>query len=190
MYSNTYTQMDAKDILPDIIIDDSADDYVETDEESEDEPEPPKSRPPASEIFAGQPTIQVEVESEEEETAEPQPVAQLEIQPIAKPKRQASSKQKEHLARIRVKAAESRRQKAAQKKQSAVHSAPHPTFSETDVDRLLDRYKERRNAKKPKPKRNEDSLRAATPAANERNADSSDLHTVPAPDDPWAECFL
>ena len=43
--------MDAKDILPDIIIDDSADDYVETDEESEDEPQ--KSRPPASEIFAG-----------------------------------------------------------------------------------------------------------------------------------------
>ena len=107
MYSIIYTRMDSADILPEIMIDDSADAYVETDEESEEEPEPPsKSRPPASEIFAGQPTIQVEVESDEEqvEPAEPQPVAQLEIQPIAKPKRQASSKQKEHLARIRVKA--------------------------------------------------------------------------------------
>ena len=91
-------------ILPEIVIDDSADAYVETDEESEEEVEPPKSRPPASEIFACQPTIQVETESEEEEE-EAQPVAELEIQPIAKPKRQASSKQKEHLARIRVKAA-------------------------------------------------------------------------------------
>ena len=103
MYSIIYTRMDSADILPEIMIDDSADAYVETDEESEEEP-PPKSRPPASEIFAGQPTIQVEVESEEEEPEEPQPVAQLEVQPIAKPKRQASSKQKEHLARIRVKA--------------------------------------------------------------------------------------
>ena len=66
------------------------------------EPLLPKSRAPTSEIFASQPTIQVEIESEEEEA---QPVAELEIQPIAKPKRQASSKQKEHLARIRVKAA-------------------------------------------------------------------------------------
>jgi len=46
MYSNTYTQIDTKDILPDIVIDDSAEDYVETEDESEDEPEPHKSRPP------------------------------------------------------------------------------------------------------------------------------------------------
>ena len=70
MYSIIYTRMDSADILPEIMIDDSADSYVETDEESEEEPEPPpKSRPPASEIFGGQPTIQVEVESEEEEAA-------------------------------------------------------------------------------------------------------------------------
>ena len=105
MYIVLYIHMESTDdsILPEIVIDDSADAYVETDEESEEEVEPPKSRPPASEIFASQPTIQVQIESEEEE--EPQPVAELEIQPIAKPKRQASSKQKEHLARIRVKAA-------------------------------------------------------------------------------------
>ena len=184
MYSNTYTQMDAKDILPDIIIDDSADDYVETDEESEDEPEPQKSRPPASEIFAGKQPIEVEVEIESEEESqqpreEPQPVAQLEIQPIAKPKRQASNKQKEHLARIRVKAVESRRQKAAQKKSPPAQSIQHPTFTEQDVDRLLDRYKERRKAKKPKPKRNEDSLPAEQP-----------LHNIQPMDDPWADCFL
>ena len=104
MYSIMYTHMDKGmetdvSVLPEIVIDDSADAYVETDEESEEEAEPPKSRPPASEIVASQPAIQVDIESEEEEEEEPQPVAHLEIQPIAKPKRQASSKQKEHLAR-------------------------------------------------------------------------------------------
>ena len=78
MYIVLYIHMESTDdsILPEIVIDDSADAYVETDEESEEEVEPPKSRPPASEIFASQPTIQVEIESEEEEE-EPQPVAEL-----------------------------------------------------------------------------------------------------------------
>ena len=79
-----YTHMDKGmetdvSVLPEIVIDDSADAYVETDEESEEEAEPPKSRPPASEIVASQPAIQVDIESEEEEEEEPQPVAHLEI---------------------------------------------------------------------------------------------------------------
>jgi hypothetical protein len=123
------------------------------------------------------------------EERQPEPAPELSVEPIAKPKRQASAKQREHLARIRVKAAESRRQKTAQRQQrpATARSTPHPTFSEGDVDRLLDRYKERRKAKKV----------AAPPAVTkpERNVD---LLSVPAaasftqavPDDPWAECFL
>ena len=94
---------------------------------------------------------EVEVElSDDDEPAEPAPAPQLSIEPVAKPKRQASAKQREHLARIRVKAAESRRQKTAlrQPRPATARSTPHPTFSEGDVDRLLDRYKERRKAKK------------------------------------------
>ena len=182
--------MDTKDILPDIVIDDSAEDYVETEDESEDEPEPHKSRPPASEIFAGkhQIEVEVEVESEEEESQQPreEPAAQLEIKPIAKAKRQASNKQKEHLARIRVKAVESRKQKAAQKKSLPAKSIQHPTFTEQDVDRLLDRYKERRKAKKVVKTNPDSSAPPQSPAHI-----NADLHVAPPiPDDPWADCFL
>ena len=43
--------MPDSDLLPEIIIDDSAEGYVETDDEAEEEEPPEKSRPPASEIF-------------------------------------------------------------------------------------------------------------------------------------------
>ena len=196
--------MPDSDLLPEIIIDDSADGYVETDDEMEEEEPPEKSRPPASEIFHSQsqqdePVLEVEMPEEElPEERQPEPAPELSIEPIAKPKRQASAKQREHLARIRVKAAESRRQKTAQRRQqqqrpATARSTPHPTFSDGDVDRLLDRYKERRRVKK-----------AANPAAEKPtvakiNPDSSsrthpetnaNLLTVPAADDPWAECFL
>ena len=68
------------------------------------EEEPVKSRPPASEIFQSEtaakeqppkePVLEVEQCSEEEPAPEPAP--QLSIQPIQKPKRQASAKQREH----------------------------------------------------------------------------------------------
>ena len=148
--------MPDSDLLPEIVIDDSADGYVETDDEmEEDELVAVKSHPPASEIFHSQsqqdePVLEVEMPASSEAAAEPAP--ELSIEPIAKPKRQASAKQREHLARIRVKAAESRRQKTAQRRQqqrpATARSTPHPTFSDGDVDRLLDRYKERRKAKK------------------------------------------
>ena len=186
--------MPDSDLLPEIIIDDSADGYVETDDEMEEEEPPEKSRPPASEIFHSQsqqdePVLEVEVEEELPEERQPEPAPELSVEPIAKPKRQASAKQREHLARIRVKAAESRRQKTAQRQQrpATARSTPHPTFSEGDVDRLLDRYKERRRAKKvaappvvTKPERNVDLL--SVPAAAS--------FTQAVPDDPWAECFL
>jgi translation initiation factor IF-2 len=186
------------DLLPEIVIDDSNPDYVETDEEAEhSDEEPVKSRPPASEIFQSEtaaaqepppeePVLEVEQSSEEEPAPEPAP--QLSIQPIQKPKRQASTKQREHLARIRVKAAESRKKQATERqKEQPARRSTHPTFSDDDVDRLLDRYKERRKAKKAsKPAVTKPD--SSTPAPAQTNAD---LHTVPQPlDDPWAECFL
>jgi len=188
--------MPETDLLPEIVIDDTADGYVETDEEPQSEEEPPaKSRPPASEIFQGStrppsPEPVLEVEQSDEEPAaepEPQPAPELSIQPIKKPKRQASAKQREHLARIRVKAAESRRKQATQKPRPATaRSTPHPTFSDGDVDRLLDRYKERRKAKKAVKTKPDSSALQQSPA----QTINADLHTVAPVDDPWAECFL
>ena len=189
--------MPDSDLLPEIIIDDSAEGYVETDDEAEEEEPPEKSRPPASEIFHShsqkkekpeeEPVLEVEL-SDEDEPAEPAPAPQLSIEPVAKPKRQASAKQREHLARIRVKAAESRRQKTAlrQPRPATARSTPHPTFSEGDVDRLLDRYKERRKAKKVVKTNPDSSAPPQSPAHI-----NADLHVAPPiPDDPWADCFL
>ena len=189
--------MPDSDLLPEIIIDDSADGYVETDDEmEEDELVAVKSRPPASEIFHSQsqqdePVLEVEMPEEElPKERQPEPAPELSIEPIAKPKRQASAKQREHLARIRVKAAESRRQKTAQRQQqhrpATARSTPHPTFSEGDVDRLLDRYKERRKAKKAVETKPDSSALQRSPA----QTINADLHTVAPVDDPWAECFL
>ena len=190
--------MPDSDLLPEIVIDDSADGYVETDDEmEEDELVAVKSRPPASEIFHSQsqqdePVLEVEMPDEElPEERQPEPAPELSIEPIAKPKRQASAKQREHLARIRVKAAESRRQKTAQRRQqqqrpATARSTPHPTFSDGDVDRLLDRYKERRKAKKAVKTKPDSSALQQSPA----QTINADLHTVAPVDDPWAECFL
>ena len=191
-------EFENSDLLPEIIIDDSADGYVETDDEMEEEEEEPaeKSRPPASEIFHSQsqqeePVLEVRMSDEElPEERQPEPAPQLSVQPIPKPKRQASAKQREHLARIRVKAAESRRQKTAQRQQqhrpATARSTPHPTFSEGDVDRLLDRYKERRRVKKAVKTKPDSSVLQQSPA----QTINADLHTVAPVDDPWAECFL
>ena len=189
--------MPDSDLLPEIIIDDSAEGYVETDDEAEEEEPLEKSRPPVSEIFHShsqkkekpeeEPVLEVEL-SDDDEPAEPAPAPQLSIEPVAKPKRQASAKQREHLARIRVKAAESRRQKTTlrQPRPATARSTPHPTFSEGDVDRLLDRYKERRKAKKVVKTNPDSSAPPQSPAHI-----NADLHVAPPiPDDPWADCFL
>ena len=122
------------------------------------------------------------VKGADSDTMQPEDILQCE---------QASAKQREHLARIRVKAAESRRQKTAQRRQqqqrpATARSTPHPTFSDGDVDRLLDRYKERRKAKKAVKTKPDSSALQQSPA----HTINADLHTVAPVDDPWAECFL
>ena len=63
--------MPDSDLLPEIIIDDSAEGYVETDDEAEEEEPPEKSRPPASEIFHSH--------SQKKEKPEEEPVLEVEL---------------------------------------------------------------------------------------------------------------
>ena len=177
---------DTKSILPEILIDDTADEYVETD----DEPgtPSPKTRPPANEIF---------YQDEEPPEDEPAPPA---VEPTftyvkpAKPKRQVSEKQRQHLATIRTKALETRKANAKAKRESKLKAQPAPAptpapapaptpaparFNDTDVDQLLDRYKARRRVKKAAAQQDEEVRRKVQHV------------TAPPPqDDPWAECFL
>ena len=178
---------DTESILPEILIDDTADEYVETD----DEPgtPSPKTRPPANEIF---------YQDEEPPEDEPAPPA---VEPTfnyvkpAKPKRQVSEKQRQHLATIRTKALETRKANAKAKRDAKASKAqPKPTptpapapaptpaparFNDTDVDQLLDRYKARRRVKKAAAQQDEEVRRKVQHV------------TAPPPqDDPWAECFL
>ena len=109
---------DTESILPEILIDDTADEYVETD----DEPgtPSPKTRPPANEIF---------YQDEEPPEDEPAPPA---VEPTfnyvkpAKPKRQVSEKQRQHLATIRTKALETRKANAKAKRGSKLKAQPAP----------------------------------------------------------------
>ena len=177
---------DTESILPEILIDDTADEYVETD----DEPgtPSPKTRPPANEIF---------YQDEEPPEDEPAPPA---VEPTftyvkpAKPKRQVSEKQRQHLATIRTKALETRKANAKAKRESKLKAQPAPAptpapapaptpapamFNDTDVDQLLDRYKARRRVKKAAAQQDEEVRRKVQHV------------TAPPPqDDPWAECFL
>ena len=169
---------DTESILPEILIDDTADEYVETD----DEPgtPSPKTRPPANEIF---------YQDEEPPEDEPAPPA---VEPTfnyvkpAKPKRHVSEKQRQHLATIRTKALETRKANAKAKRESKLKAQPAPAptpapamFNDTDVDQLLDRYKARRRVKKAAAQQDEEVRRKVQHV------------TAPPPqDDPWAECFL
>jgi hypothetical protein len=179
---------DTESILPEILIDDTADEYVETD----DEPgtPSPKTRPPANEIF---------YQDEEPPEDEPAPPA---VEPTfnyvkpAKPKRHVSEKQRQHLATIRTKALETRKANAKAKRDLKLKAQPTPAptpapapapaptpaparFNDTDVDQLLDRYKARRRVKKAAAQQDEEVRRKVQHV------------TAPPPqDDPWAECFL
>ena len=171
-------------ILPEIVIDDTAEDYVETDDEPS--TPPAKSKPPATEIF--------------EQENEPAPVPVVEPVIPKKPKRQVSEKQRQHLASIRAKALEARkanakakreaRTKASKSPEPAPAPAPAPTpapppasrqqqFNDADVDQLLDRYKARRRVKKEAKRKDEEVRRKVQHVA-----------APPVHDDPWAECFL
>jgi hypothetical protein len=172
---------DTESILPEILIDDTADEYVETD----DEPgtPSPKTRPPANEIFY-----------QEDEPAPPAVEPTFTYVKPAKPKRQVSEKQRQHLATIRTKALETRKANAKAKRESKLKAQPAPAptpapapaptpapamFNDTDVDQLLDRYKARRRVKKAAAQQDEEVRRKVQHV------------TAPPPqDDPWAECFL
>ena len=177
---------DTESILPEILIDDTADEYVETD----DEPgtPSPKTRPPANEIFYQEPP--------EDEPAPPAVEPTFNYVKPAKPKRQVSEKQRQHLATIRTKALETRKANAKAKRDLKLKAQPKPTptpapapapaptpaparFNDTDVDQLLDRYKARRRVKKAAAQQDEEVRRKVQHV------------TAPPPqDDPWAECFL
>ena len=102
---------DTESILPEILIDDTADEYVETD----DEPgtPSPKTRPPANEIFY-----------QEEEPPAVEPTFNY-VKP-AKPKRHVSEKQRQHLATIRTKALETRKANAKAKRDLKLKAQPTP----------------------------------------------------------------
>ncbi len=169
-------------ILPEIVIDDTAEDYVETDDEPS--TPPAKSKPPATEIF--------------EQENEPAPVPVVEPVIPKKPKRQVSEKQRQHLASIRAKALEARKANAKAKREAKTKAskppepapvpapapAPPPAsrqqqFNDTDMDQLLDRYKARRRVKKEAKRQDEEVRRKVQHVA-----------APPVHDDPWAECFL
>ena len=156
-------------LMPRIVVDKNAKEYVETDEEEEvieeikndvelsqdlpkeEEPEVPrvvKDLPVArkkKDIFQG---------VEEEEPAEPEAPTKPKKKPVSK-------KQLEHLAKIRVKAQEAKKKKKQEKlnsvkEQKTVSTKPQELkvkyverkITDEDVDILLDRYKTRRKAKK------------------------------------------
>ena len=171
-------------ILPEIVIDDTAEDYVETDDEPS--TPPAKSKPPATEIF--------------EQENEPAPVPVVEPVIPKKPKRQVSEKQRQHLASIRAKALEARKANAKAKREAKTKAskppepapvpapapapAPQPAsrqqqFNDADVDQLLDRYKARRRVKKEAKRKDEEVRRKVQHVA-----------APPVHDDPWAECSL
>ena len=169
-------------ILPEIVIDDTAEDYVETDDEPS--TPPAKSKPPATEIF--------------EQENEPAPVPVVEPVIPKKPKRQVSEKQRQHLASIRAKALEARKANAKAKREAKTkaskppepapvpapapappHASRQQQFNDTDVDQLLDRYKARRRVKKEAKRKDEEVRRKV-----------QHVTAPPVHDDPWAECFL
>jgi len=156
-------------LMPRIVVDKNAKEYVETDEEEEvieeikndvelsqdspkeEEPEVPrvvKELPVArkkKDIFQG---------VEEEEPAEPEAATKPKKKPVSK-------KQLEHLAKIRVKAQEAKKKKKQEKLNSVKEQKPVSTkpeevkvkyverkITDEDVDILIDRYKTRRKAKK------------------------------------------
>jgi hypothetical protein len=156
-------------LMPRIVVDKNAKEYVETDEEEEvieeimndveqsqdspkeEEPEVPrvvKDLPVArkkKDIFQG---------VEEEEPTESEVPTKSKKKPVSK-------KQLEHLAKIRIKAQEAKKKKKHEKLSSAKEQKPvsakpqevkvkyvERKITDEDVDILIDRYKTRRKAKK------------------------------------------
>ena len=160
---------DENDLMPRIVVDRKAKEYVETDEEEEevvpelnsndiddvveDEIAPPKviKDLPVSrkkkEIFQG-------VEEEEEVAIVEKP------KPVRKARKPPSQQQLDHLAKIRVKAQDAKKKKQLERQQAIKEGKPvsnvkpqkvkyiESKITDEDVDRLIDRYKTRRKVKK------------------------------------------
>ena len=170
------------DLFPEIIVNKNAKEYVETDEEEEEEPlheqneveveeakvDPPKVEKeiPAKrvrkkkEIFQGVEEVPPNGEQEKEEPSK-ESVQRRSKKPVSK-------QQLDHLAKARVKALEAKKKK---KEERLKNPTPEPTkpkpmysvsniareFKDEDVDKLIDRYKQRRKAKKQAQKVEEDT---------------------------------
>lgn len=181
------------DILPEIVVDESAEQYVQQPEEEEDQPPLPA---PAE---AEEP-VQNEVVIEPELPPAPEQDNIFQTGKPVKKKRNVSEKQRAHLERIRTKALERKKEKAAERKVARATSQPAPAPAEhtspaattpapaprvepvpspylthEDVDAILSRYEERRAKKK---------------EAKRKEAQAQELvRTHMQQDDVWAQCF-
>jgi hypothetical protein len=182
------------DILPEIVVDESAEQYVQQPEEEE-EDEPPLPAPAEAEEH-----LQNEVVIEPELPPAPEQDNIFQTGKPVKKKRNVSEKQRAHLERIRTKALERKKEKAAERKAAratsqpapapAEHTAPaattpapaphvepvpSPYLTHEDVDAILSRYDERRAKKK---------------EAKRKEAQAQELvRTHMQQDDVWAQCF-
>ena len=190
-----------RELLPEIVVDETAEDYVvmeEAGEEEEEEaaaPPPPRAEPKEESVV---------LEAELPPTPEQDNIFQT--GKPAKKKRNVSEKQWAHLEWIRSKALERKKEKAAERKvarttrqtpavQSApteqpapvaavaapehtppkVEPVPSPYLTHADMEGILNQYEERR-AKKKEAKRKEQRAREL-------------VSTHIQQDDVWAQCF-
>eukprot|EP01051_Picozoa_sp_SAG22_P012332 SAG22_NODE_1272_length_4923_cov_3.681385_2_plen_204_part_00 len=166
--------VETNDLFPEIVVDRKAKEYVATSEEDEappDDPPPPQKKPPAEEDKPDVPKVEKHLPKSRRKKEifdcgdEPESPAEAESQPARRKKKPPSQQQLDHLAKIRVKALEAKRQKKAERerersakaepepepepKQPAAAAAQTPrTLDDAEVDVLIDRYKQRRKAKK------------------------------------------
>ena len=183
--STEVPQEEEQEILPEIVLDETADAFVPDDD-------PPVPQPPE--------------EEEQEVVVEPQiqpPPEQDNIFQTGKPvkkKRQVSEKQRAHLDRIRAKALERKKEKASERAKARASSkaapapAPAPVaasqpeqptlkvepvppqyLTHDDLDAILSRYDERKQKKK---------------AAKRKEEQAQQLvHTHLQTDEVWEQCF-
>ena len=160
------------DLFPKIIVDPAAVGYAETDEELEeeeaieipsDEEKPDIPKVEKNVLRKTRKKKEIFQVSEEEPPVQEKPYEPAEESVTRRPRKKITQAQLDHLAGARVKALEARRKKKAEKlkqKESPVevpkqtvtnmHSVSNIAreMNDEQVDRLIDRYKERRKSKK------------------------------------------
>ena len=161
------------DLFPKIIVDKDAEGYAETDEEIEEEaieipsddeiPDIPKVEKNVLRKSRKKKEIFQVSEEDPEPPVEEKPEEPAEAPVTRRPRKKITQAQLDHLAGARVKALEARRRKKTEKlkqkenpvevpKQTVtnMHSVSNIAreMNDQEVDRLIDRYKERRKSKK------------------------------------------